>query len=580
MQSRTMAAILLLVTITCASGSVLGNPGSRSALQAALDGAMDRATSPGPADKSIAGMTPVGSWLLPGNPERLAVEGDLALISSQFEGLVILDVSDPANPHPAGANVPVPGGAIGIAVAGSHAYVADSQYGLRVIDISDPANAAQVGSFTMSGFTLDVAVSGDLVFLVQFDGRVRTFDVSNPTLPIPRDSTVLPGAGYSIEAQGTMIYVIDTPNLTIIEASDPGNLVILGSHVLPGAGALSVAVKNGLAYVGCYDQFRILDVTDPAAIEDLGGLALQDRATDVWLRDDFAYVANNELGVRIIDVSDPADPVEVGHHDPGDACFGVREVGDLVAFTSQGAGFFISSNDLLHQAGPDLDVVITVAGPLTIPATGGSFTYDVSITNTTATDILATAQVDAILPNGSTYPVTTVPDVLFRAGATVVRTGIRQDVPAAAPAGNYTFRVGVGSASLGIIDTEAFAFEKLPVGGLSVAIETWATRGWNERAAGPPPAAAKEPNVHPNPFNPRTTISFTLERSGPATVRVFDAAGRLVRTLAAGSTLNEGAHALEWDGRDDAGRPVPSGTYLARLETADFAAVRKMALLK
>ncbi|MGD9548146.1 MAG: FlgD immunoglobulin-like domain containing protein [Candidatus Krumholzibacteriia bacterium] len=84
---------------------------------------------------------------------------------------------------------------------------------------------------------------------------------------------------------------------------------------------------------------------------------------------------------------------------------------------------------------------------------------------------------------------------------------------------------------------------------------------------------------HPNPFNPTTTLSYTLPRAGDATLRVTDVRGRVVRTLEVGSQ-SEGDHEVMWDGRDDSGRPLPSGTYLARLETADFATVQKMALLK
>lgn len=84
----------------------------------------------------------------------------------------------------------------------------------------------------------------------------------------------------------------------------------------------------------------------------------------------------------------------------------------------------------------------------------------------------------------------------------------------------------------------------------------------------------------PNPFNPRTTVAFELPARGPATLRVFDASGRAVATLLDGQVLEEGRHALAWDGRDDAGRPAPGGLYLLRLEAAGGVQVRKAALLK
>ena len=70
---------------------------------------------------------------------------------------------------------------------------------------------------------------------------------------------------------------------------------------------------------------------------------------------------------------------------------------------------------------------------------------------------------------------------------------------------------------------------------------------------------------YPNPFNPATKITFRLERDAQATLRVFDVQGRMVRTLV-DSYLAAGPRTVEWDGRDDRGRPLASGTYYMRLQ--------------
>lgn len=73
--------------------------------------------------------------------------------------------------------------------------------------------------------------------------------------------------------------------------------------------------------------------------------------------------------------------------------------------------------------------------------------------------------------------------------------------------------------------------------------------------------------VHPNPFNPSTTVNFTLPRDGYARLSVFDARGRLVHVLGEGVFTAGDQHA-EWRGTDDAGAAVGSGTYFIRLEHA------------
>jgi hypothetical protein len=98
-------------------------------------------------------------------------------------------------------------------------------------------------------------------------------------------------------------------------------------------------------------------------------------------------------------------------------------------------------------------------------------------------------------------------------------------------------------------------------------------------AVGETPTALRlEQNV-PNPFNPVTTIRYTLDRSGPTTLRVYDVRGARVRTLVDGEQ-GSGPHAIQWDGSDDRGVRLASGVYFCRLETATEARVMKMTVLK
>lgn len=83
----------------------------------------------------------------------------------------------------------------------------------------------------------------------------------------------------------------------------------------------------------------------------------------------------------------------------------------------------------------------------------------------------------------------------------------------------------------------------------------------------------------PNPFNPTTTIRFTLPVSERVALAIYAADGSLVRMLVDGVT-ESGAHNITWDGRDMAGNPVGSGMYFYRLTAGKFSDSRKMVLLK
>ncbi|MFH1570490.1 MAG: FlgD immunoglobulin-like domain containing protein [Gemmatimonadota bacterium] len=100
-----------------------------------------------------------------------------------------------------------------------------------------------------------------------------------------------------------------------------------------------------------------------------------------------------------------------------------------------------------------------------------------------------------------------------------------------------------------------------------------------EDAAAPLPAQARLGLAYPNPFNAAAVIPFDLDQSGPTAVTVRDLLGRPVRTLVRGP-LPAGSHALRWDGRDDAGAIVATGTYVVELRAGGVAVARKVTLLK
>jgi Tol biopolymer transport system component len=84
---------------------------------------------------------------------------------------------------------------------------------------------------------------------------------------------------------------------------------------------------------------------------------------------------------------------------------------------------------------------------------------------------------------------------------------------------------------------------------------------------------------YPNPFNPSTTISFSLPATGTASLAVYDITGRKVRDLVNGQ-LSRGAHSAVWDGRDSEGRVVSTGVYLSRLTMNGKNATSRMLLVK
>jgi hypothetical protein len=96
---------------------------------------------------------------------------------------------------------------------------------------------------------------------------------------------------------------------------------------------------------------------------------------------------------------------------------------------------------------------------------------------------------------------------------------------------------------------------------------------------GTPASYALSVSNYPNPFNPRTTVSYTVPSRGHVSITIYDTNGALVRTLFNGEH-NAGAFTTEWDGLADNGSAVGSGIYFARIVQNGETRTNKMTILK
>ncbi len=84
----------------------------------------------------------------------------------------------------------------------------------------------------------------------------------------------------------------------------------------------------------------------------------------------------------------------------------------------------------------------------------------------------------------------------------------------------------------------------------------------------------------PNPFNPSTSIEYTLPEASPIRLAIYDILGQQVRELVANPLQPAGFYQLRWNGRDNNDQGVASGVYFYRLKTPSFTQTRKMTLVK
>jgi subtilisin family serine protease len=196
----------------------------------------------------------------------------------------------------------------------------------------------------------------------------------------------------------------------------------------------------------------------------------------------------------------------------------------------------------------------------------------VGIENHDATDGLQVVYNSTYLQNGMAIMLSAgsqVPWLDYTPLAGVVAPGETMDV-------DFTF----DATGLALGDHEAVVtFTSNDPDHASVTIPALLTVSDSTTPVGELPLAFSFAGAVPNPFNPATTLRFTLPADGHAELRVFDVQGRLVRSLVDGERP-AGANEARWDGRDSDGRQVASGTYFARLKAAGETSVKSLVLVK
>jgi hypothetical protein len=255
-------------------------------------------------------------------------------------------------------------------------------------------------------------------------------------------------------------------------------------------------------------------------------------------------------------------------------------------FANFGSGMTASDYDFFARAvfntstaAPALDVTLTpVNPPIVIPAGGGSFQFNATVVRTVGPQAPFYVWARMKYPNG-TYSGPTLGPVQINppVGATITRLR-NQNIAASHPAGVTTYLGYANTASqvYPAIDSSFFTFTK-------TAVANGGPMVWDNLCSGEPfpgeimvsaPASFAMVGANPNPFNPATTLSFSLPEVARVTLNVFDVQGRLVATLVNG--LREaGQHQVTFDGSN-----LSSGVYLYTLTAGSYSATGKMVLMK
>ena len=233
----------------------------------------------------------------------------------------------------------------------------------------------------------------------------------------------------------------------------------------------------------------------------------------------------------------------------------------------------------VYTGPPPLSVTLAPYGtPIQIPANGGQFEFNISLSNSGSTAEIIDLWTMITLPNGNEYgPIMNVSDFNLLAGANPERDR-SQAIPAGAPAGDYTYDAYLGDYPNTIFSEDHFDWAKSAVADGGPMVDNWSNWGedfssglTDDRII---PTEFAFHAAYPNPFNPQTNLNFDIAEAGNVNLTVYDVQGRVAAGIIDG-WYSPGNYTLKFDGRN-----LASGIYFAKLQTGEFSKTQKLMLIK
>lgn len=557
----------------------------------------------------------VGSVATAGTARALDSVGDLACVAVGAAGLAVVSIRDPALPVVL-ATLALPGDCRDVQLDGDRALVAAGAGGLHLVDLSDPAAPALITSLSLPGEALQLASSGGMLMVAGGTGGLHLVDVADPGAPQLLGSFTLPGdTCRQVVLQGDhALTTFDAAGLVITEVftrTFQTDLDMARSEALsdPDHDVLRARLTTAQA-----DSFR-WDVTalegDTSYVEirpDSTWQRLEAGRHLTWQAHLVAAEAGpgpvcQELTLEWLYDTAVIDSVEDAPDDQGGAV--------NVHFTRSGLDFGdeedtpVTSYSVWRLLAPGAAGLPTDPPPgqweqvATVAATQADH-YTASVT---------TAQ-DSLVSVYRVFTFTSEPTVWFYSPADSAAsyddlapaqpTGLDLQTPellvwdepvdddfdhftvygAAVPELDGAVNLGEPQEPQLAVTPDAHDYYLVTATDLVGNESEPAVLAVNPDAVddGPPGRTWLQPTA-PNPFNPRTTMAFTVPAQGPVRLQIMDLAGRLVATLV-DRPLPAGRHEAVWDGRDASGRAMPSGVYLSRLEAGGQVARGRMTLVR
>lgn len=245
--------------------------------------------------------------------QDVVIQGDYLYVAADSR-IYVISISDPSNPLEIGYTEEITS-VTNIAVTRDYLYTAGNNH--SIVSITDPTSPTLLGTYPHLGWSRNIDIQGDHLYLAT--DLFKIFSIVTPTVPSLLGSINV-GTAYDVDVEGDFAYIANfLDGLKIVSVTTPTTPTIV-SGVSTGSIATHVQVSGQYAYVCAWhyaldgrSYFHIVSITDPVTPTVIGSLLLPGGCNDIDVDNNHAYVSNRD-GLRVVSISDPQHPVEVGRY--------------------------------------------------------------------------------------------------------------------------------------------------------------------------------------------------------------------------------------------------------------------------
>jgi hypothetical protein len=252
----------------------------------------------------------VDNKYLPNIANSIFVTGDYILVATDDK--LIRFKADEAGILTMIGEIVTPGLSNSIALYGNYAYVSNLWGSINILDISDPESPFFINTIPITREVMSVKIVDN--FLIVSNWGIRIFDISDPLNPVEISYLGLNTQTYKFYIIDDIVYLAaGSKGLAIIDASDLNQLELISLYDTPGiAFDLDVHSDENLIYVADWNGgMRIIDISDPAAPIETGSIEIFsfESLRTVKVSGQYVWIGSSNYGIRIYDISDLSNPV-------------------------------------------------------------------------------------------------------------------------------------------------------------------------------------------------------------------------------------------------------------------------------